>query len=187
MTAAARRRSRRTAEERKLLEQQAISLKVGGATYPQISEQLGVSLSTAHAMVTRVLQHYAELTDRDAAIELPLALTTVDRLASKAWAVLARPGATPEQILAAIDRLLRCEKRRAQLLGTDAPKRVVHTGPDGGPIEHQHTTESELDHEIRRLMGDLAAREQACIPLGHAELPPGFEPPLRLDAGPEAD
>jgi hypothetical protein len=34
------------------------------------------------------------------------------------------------------------------------------TGQDGGPVEHHHITESELDAEIRRLLGEVADRKE---------------------------
>ena len=37
-------------------------------------------------------------------------------------------------VLAAIDRLLKIQERRARLLGLDAPKKMELGGPDGGPI-----------------------------------------------------
>jgi hypothetical protein len=35
------------------------------------------------------------------------------------------------------------------------------TGKDGGPVEHHHVTESELDAEIRRLLGEVADSQEA--------------------------
>lgn len=49
-------------------------------------------------------------------------------------------------------------KQMTDLLGLGAPQRHEHTGRDGGPIEH--VNESDLDREIRSLLGEMAAREK---------------------------
>lgn len=48
-------------------------------------------------------------------------------------------------VLAAIDRLLKIEERRAKLLGLDAPKKTELTGADGGPVEFSEIRRTIID------------------------------------------
>jgi hypothetical protein len=70
--------------------------------------------------------------------------------------------------------------------GSDV-SRLELSGPDGGPIKHEHHNESDLDREIERLLGVMAAREEAGTAPSAAELPAGFEAPARLGAGAPGD
>jgi len=53
-------------------------------------------------------------------------------------------------ILAAVDRLLKIQERRAKLLGLDAPKKTELSGPDGEPLQFT---------EIRRVIVDPSASD----------------------------
>jgi DNA-binding CsgD family transcriptional regulator len=187
MTAARRSGKNLSKAERALIEEQVTALKLGGANYPQIAKQLDIAVSTAWSTWKRVVERAAIVSERDATREHQLALLRLDRLIAKAWSIMVDPASSKFLVLNAIKTVLKLEERRAKLLGIDAPVRLVHTGPDGGPIEHHSVTESEGDVEIRRLLGGMAAREASCAAPGPLELPSGFDSPLRLDAGPETD
>jgi hypothetical protein len=53
-----------------------------------------------------------------------------------------------------------------------------HQGPDGGPIQHESRTVSELDREINRLLAEFDPGEEEPA-VRHADrLPPGFGEPV---------
>ncbi|MHB8867449.1 MAG: hypothetical protein ACYC6T_08080 [Thermoleophilia bacterium] len=161
-------------------EADALELRLGGATYEQIAPRLGYkNRSGAMRAVKRALDKLISPEDVESLRQLEL--ERLDRLLLGIWSSAVRGNP------AAIDRVLKILERRARILGIDAPERRELSGPGGGPIQHEHHTETELDREIGRLLGDMAHAEEAFLGYEPAELPRGFEPPLRLDAGPEAD
>jgi len=152
-------------------EADALELRLGGATYEQIAARLGYkNRSGALRAVLRSLDRLIEPQDVERMRRLEL--ERLDRLLLGIWFSAVRGDAQ------AIDRALKILERRARLLGLDAPVRQELSGPGGGPIQHEHLTESELDREVRRLLADMADREEAGLALEPADLPPGFEPPV---------
>lgn len=136
----------------------ACEMKGQGYTYQQISDELGYgNRSHAYRAVSRAL---AEI-PRESARELrQLQLDELDYFASRARDVLEREHLTISQggkvvhfkrkpvpddapILAAIDRLLRIQERRAKLMGLDAPTR------------REVITLDAIDAEIARLQAEL--------------------------------
>lgn len=129
-----------------LRRQQAIEMANGGATYAEIADTLGYSSASAVGVdVRRALDSYIELQQQSAEELRARALSNLDALASKVVEVMGRrhlvvqngkvvrewhdgePGEPLEDsgpVLAAIDRLLKIEERRAKLLGLDAPVKV---------------------------------------------------------------
>lgn len=95
---------------------QAVELRTQGRTYVQIAEQLEVSTSAAHKAVADYLEQ-TRAVSREAAEEVRrLELDRLDRILA-AIGPLAEGGD-----LAAVDRVLRIQERRASLLGLDAPR-----------------------------------------------------------------
>ncbi|MFI8865332.1 hypothetical protein ACIGNW_00215 [Streptomyces sp. NPDC053707] len=125
---------------------EAARLRARGYTYQQIAEELGWSnKGDAHHAVKRVLtETVKEAGDEIRAIEL----ARLDHLHTSAMDVLEREhftvsngrvvsldgsGPLPDDgpVLAAIDRLLKIQERRARLLGLDAPtKQNISISPD---------------------------------------------------------
>ncbi len=161
-------------------EADALELRLGGATYEQIAGRLGYkNRSGAMRAVQRALDKLISPENVESLRQLEL--ERLDRLLLGIWSSAVR-GNPP-----AIDRVLKILERRARILGIDAPERREFSGPGGGPIQHEHHTETELDREIGRLLGDMAYAEEALLGHAPADLPRGFEPPLRLDVGAETD
>ncbi len=161
-------------------EADALELRLGGATYEQIAGRLGYkNRSSAQRAVLRVLGKLICTEDVESLRQLEL--ERLDRLLLGIWSAAVRGNAKD------IDRVLKILERRARILGIDAPERRELSGPGGGPIQHEHHTETELDREIGRLLGDMAHSEETLLGFAPADLPRGFESPLRLDPGPEAD
>jgi hypothetical protein len=106
----------------------AWDLRVRGKTYREIGAALGVSGKTAHQDCHAVLDRIKTETDDKAEHHRELQLARLERLT----AVL-MPMAEGGD-LDAMDRLDKLEKRRAALLGLDAPTRSELTGKDGAPV-----------------------------------------------------
>lgn len=129
-------------------DREACRLRSRRMTYQQISDQLGYGgLGNAHRAVKKVL---AEI-PRDAGEELlQLELDQLDMMTDAVLKVLeaehytvsqgrliylhedAPPLADDSPVLAAVDRLLKIQERRARLLGLDAPSKqtVTHAKAD---------------------------------------------------------
>jgi hypothetical protein len=153
---------------------EACRLRAQNLSYADIAAELGISKTAAYEGVQRVLAE----TVREPADELrQLELMRLDELAQKTREVmnathyvvsqgkvvrLTRAGAPLEDdapVLAAVDRLLRIQERRARLLGLDMPQRIS--------IEAQ-----QLGEDVRGLIAALLA---------------GDEDPDELDGGDDDD
>lgn len=139
----------------------ACRLRSNGATYQEIADQLGYpDRQAARTAVTRALR---EIVAEPAAELRTLELARLDRMWNVAWRILedqhvtvsqgrvvhtddGQPVADVGPVLAAIDRLLKIQERRARLLGLDAPTRVQVT-PD------------EVEQEIARLTAALGLND----------------------------
>lgn len=142
---------------------EAARLRSRGMGYRAIAEQLGFfDGSGAHKAVQRAL---AAVRAEGAEEARQLQLQQLDYLATKALEVLERHHVTVSNgrlinvdgepleddgpVLAAIDRLLKIQERRAKLLGLDAPAR------------HEVVTLDAIDAEIARLSAELAGGTEA--------------------------
>lgn len=142
---------------------QALELRAAGATYRQIAQRLGVSVSTAHECVTRG----PDRTRREPAEQLrELELERLDRLQVEATEVLAaqhvviqagkvvvdkqgQPYRDHGPTLAAIRTLLQVQESRRKLLGLDAPVKV----------DAKILTVDQMDARIGELEALLAAED----------------------------
>ena len=140
---------------------EACRLRASGWTYDQIAKQLGYG---NRSNCYRAIQGVLSSTVREGADDLrALALAELDAMAQAAWTVLHREhllvshgrlvlgsgGPIPDDapVLAAIDRLLKIQERRAKLLGLDAP------------TEHRITTLDAIDAQIATLEAEMASRD----------------------------
>jgi len=136
-----------TAERRKFV----LNLRQSGATYPQIAEQAlrhfgkdklprGWDERYAYKDVKRELDkmrdEMAEATEQIRELEL----MRLDRMMLALWsqAINGHQGA--------VDRILRIMKRRADLTGLDAPKKIDHS------VDLSNLTDEELDAIIEGKM-----------------------------------
>lgn len=120
---------------RELKKEQALALRIARSSYRQIARALGVSVSTAHELVTEALEEVREV-NRQSATELKnLEVALLDEMTLKLWPKAA-PGSTvaPKLDPRTADTILRISERRAKLLGLDAPIKGEWSGPGGGPI-----------------------------------------------------
>lgn len=126
---------RLTAHDRAVRNQKALDLHLAGASYRTISEQLNISLGTAHtavkeALASRVSAVGSEMVDVE--------LARLDAMLMGLW-----PDASKGNVHA-VDRVLKIGERRTQLLAIRG-KRVV--APEAPPTPDPV---SELDEFRRR-------------------------------------
>lgn len=106
----------------------AWDLRVQGKSYRQIAEETGVSGFTAFHDVKAMLDKARQETNDTVEHHRSIQLARLD----KAIAVLMPMLDNPETALQAMDRLDKLERRRAELLGLDAPeKHAVLTAESG--------------------------------------------------------
>lgn len=154
---------------------EACRLRARALSYAEIAKRLGyVDESHAHRAVQRALKATVqEASDELRAVELKrldglyrLALKVAERAhVTVSNGRVVHLGDLPLQddapALAAIDRLLKIQERRARLLGLDAP------------VKHEVRNVDAVDAEIEQLVARLAAGGQNPAP---AETPPGTTP-----------
>jgi hypothetical protein len=136
---------------------QALKLRLAGARYDDITQQLGYS---SRGAAVQDVQRALVATVQEPADELrALEVQRLDMLWQTALRVLTRQHVTVSNgkvvhldgspvkddapVLAAIDRLLKIQERRARLLGLDAP------------AKHEVVTLDAVEAEIRRLNEEL--------------------------------
>jgi len=124
-------------------ENKALSLRRSGANEAEIAESLGMTKSGAHKAVWRALRRAQSLTAEQADEWVALELDRLDRMQMALW-----PRALAGDVKA-IDRILDIMRRRAKLLGLDAPSRHELTGKDGDPIEVREDPSQLTDEELR--------------------------------------
>lgn len=152
-------------------EDKAVSLRLGGATFEQIGQQLGLTGPGARNAMLRGLRRHAKVAEEDAAVLLALELMRLDRCVSIATAIAFDASQPADTKLRAVDRLVRIGERRAALLSLDAPK--LHR------IDLGNLTEDELSA--------IAAGRDPLTVLSSRPLPPMPEPPPAPPAADEND
>lgn len=98
-------------------ERLVMELRISGASYPTIAEQIGMSASGAQRAAVRVLKRLAEETKELADQVRQLDTMRLDRLLLAIWPRASRGD------LGAVGRALDILERRAKMYGTDAPAR----------------------------------------------------------------
>lgn len=134
-----------------------------GATQRAIARTLRVSHTTVQRDVRAVLDEL-RAEQLDAAHDWQVRqLSRLEDQYRKAWEVVIAEGDNREPSHSPLDRAraqlvcMRVMREEAKLLGLYAPELHVHTGPDGGAIEHEHRheladmDETDIDRELREL------------------------------------
>lgn len=109
----------------------AANLKAG-LNYREIAEHLGVSLGTISNDVNLVIERWQKEHVSEINEYVSLELKRLDQAQNAIW------GEVMDGKLLAIDRLLKIQRRRADLLGLDAPEKHQLTGEAGGPMSVQY-------------------------------------------------
>jgi hypothetical protein len=122
---------------------------MAGASFDEIAESLDYAdRGGAHKAVMAGLQ---STLPEPAAQVRELELKRLDRLWLGVW------DAATKGDLQSVDTCLRIMKRRADLEGLDAPKKLEHGGIDGGPIPIQLNDEQLIERARVILNGQPAA------------------------------
>lgn len=108
--------------------QTALDLRCAGNGYRAIGKQLGVSHVQAFRDVQQAIDEINALTHKTAERVRDLEVQRLDRLTLALWP-RARQGDDK-----AVRALVALMDRRARLLGLDAPTKLEHAGPGGGPV-----------------------------------------------------
>lgn len=148
----------------------AIQLRTLRLPFSQIARELGCSTSTAHDLVSKGLRFYmAQYGAEEAAAEMLLVMDVAGRVCMQTildqTVTDGKPTTRIETKLAAIHRLVEVETRKANLLGTDAPKTLKIRG------EIVHV--DQLDQAIAALEADLGRGDRHAAELesgGRTEL-----------------
>ena len=136
----AQKTSKRAIESR-IRAQQSMELRLAGASYRKIAEQLGyANPGTVHKAVCAAM---AAITADTAEQLRGLEAQRLDAMLMGLWRK-ARAGDVQ-----AIDRVIRIMERRAKLFRLDPPEQRELSGPEGGPIAIEHA---------RSLLADRLAR-----------------------------
>lgn len=97
-----------------LREREALELRKAGASYDQIGQKLDVSRDTARAIVMKAMQSIKSECEESAEEIRDLELARIDSMLLGLWEKARRGD------VAAVDRVLRLQDRRAKLMGLDA-------------------------------------------------------------------
>lgn len=130
----------RKAKER----EKTMQLRLAGATYREIAEAMGCSVSTAKRRCETSL---AEIGKQERELLRSLEVDRLDRLQRAVWAD-AIQGDLPS-----IDRALKIIDQRSKLLGLNAPTQVDISGG----------VDIDLDSTVNRIMAVVEAEAQAAI------------------------
>jgi predicted DNA-binding protein YlxM (UPF0122 family) len=160
---------------------QVLKLRVASVSVGQIAQQFGISESAVHADVRRALEQRTKMLDEALNEYRSMELEKLEAMERAAWGVLhrkhylvslqsgkvARHPDTDEPLLddgptlAAIDRLVKIQDRRAKLLGLDAAQKIQ--------AEVTTTDAATVDAEIARLFAELVTGGQEQV-AGHPEV-----------------
>lgn len=144
----------RTADAERVAElrRKCLQMRKNGMQYRKIGDMLGISDRRASQLVDDALTEVIQATEAEASKQKALELLRLDDALMVAMQILIEGKAADK--LKAIDRVLSICRRRAELLGLDAPSKRAMTNADG--------TKSLLDlpaSEMREtLMGELRAQ-----------------------------
>lgn len=133
-------------------EEQALELRLGGASYAQIGEALGMSASGAFKAADRALLRHAAATDEKAEKLRRIEVARLDRLLMGVWP-RAKKGDEHAARVA-----LQISKRRCELLGIDRKPRPE---PGDGELVRLASRREPTSREIASAMDDTLARYRA--------------------------
>lgn len=126
-----------------LMTVRALELRRDGLSYRQIGIELGISYGSAYKYVSQALAEVREEAHESAGELREIELTRLDDLYMRLQAKLNRqmmpdPNDATKQVPCpdevTVRAMLDVQRRRAELIGLDAPRRTELGGPDGGPI-----------------------------------------------------
>lgn len=129
---------------------ESLRLRQQGKSYPVISRELGISVTQAFRDVKRALDYRVKLGSEQLETERHLQEERLDIALGAIWKNVKTGKAH------AVNEMLAIEKRRAALLGLDAPVKVAPTTPDGRALQVDRMTDDERLQRLAELF--IAAR-----------------------------
>lgn len=102
--------------EIELRREKVLALRVTGKSIRKIAAELNVSVGLIHKDLSAVFARTVASTNETQRIERGLSLERLDKTIAVAWTQATK------KPLEAVDRIVKIEQRRADLLGLDAPK-----------------------------------------------------------------
>lgn len=136
---------------------QALEMRKAGVTYQQIADQLGYQhRQGAHKAVRAALK---DITSEPAREVRELELARLDAALLAIWPQVKQGS------LGAIDRFVKLQHQRAQLLGLYAPQKIAPTDPSG-ENEWSGKSDAELIAEFERIIEAARARAGAAAGAG---------------------
>jgi hypothetical protein len=136
------------------LSKEALSLRLRGKTFPEIARLLVCSSSTAHDAVQRGLMHFRSDLQRDADELRAAMLGRIDTAMDALWPRIEKGDEK------AIDRMIKLDERRAELLGLNRPIKVAPVTPDGDQPYQPLTTEDQRAVRIQELLERARSRKK---------------------------
>jgi len=145
-----------TLKEKKLAREvrraRALELRIEGKYLHAIADELGVSEPTARRDVKYCLRRLAQQIEGQSEELRALILARLDVALERLW-----PGILEGRI-DAIDRLLKVESQRADLVGVKAPVKVAPTNPEGSE-PYDCLSDDELIARVTALVEKAEARK----------------------------
>jgi hypothetical protein len=157
-------------------------LAISKATYREMSRVLGVSLSTIRRDIGVIRKIWREATLRDANEVIGEELATLDLVQMELIALIRR-AAQPTTQLSAVERLMSVMRRRACLLGLDAPSGHLL----GAVVEHRDSEGRPLTDEDRFERATLAERVIQMVEREFPDLPAELPSSSNDGAGPSSN
>jgi AcrR family transcriptional regulator len=151
----------------------ALELRRKRWSFDQIGAELGVTAGAAFRYFREEMARLASVTHETATELRQLETATLDE-AEKALLERIRNPAVDrfgevEPVSGHVAALVRVQERRAKLLGLDAPTKLEHSGPDGGPIQVAAVDLSRLSDGELQALRDLVAKALPPGPTSQAE------------------
>jgi hypothetical protein len=138
--------------KREARREKVLGLRIEGKSLRAIAEELGVSERTARRDLKYCLRRLAQQTAEHCEELRALILARLDCALERLW-----PGILEGRI-DAIDRLLKVESQRADLVGVKAPVKVAPTNPEGDE-PYDGLSDDELLARVSALVEKAEARK----------------------------
>lgn len=153
--------------------EQVAKFRLAGWSTREIAAHLKCSIGTVSSDEKAVFERVREKTDSTVQRAKAISLARLDQITKGVW-----DGALTGDIDAG-NLVLKIEKRRADLLGLDAPARQELTGRDGAPLGTEPTPENAArlvrerfgEHAAKPVESDGPAEDPAAAPIGAGEIP----------------
>ena len=132
----------------------AVQLRLAGASYAQIGQQLGCAKSHAFYLVSTALARTRARTEETTEEMRALDLSRMDAMLLAIWPLAVAGN------LFVIDRVLKMLERRAKLCGLDAPSKVAPTTPDGAEAWQPEQAADDFYQDILQILREHGGLHQ---------------------------